>query len=116
MVVTSTCQYLHRESKECREKILRKLAAYNVLIQSAVIAQGILVYLAITKTPTVWTHFGSWLRTICAGVIPSEQVVMLALRNTLPEFLAGSPPDDTLQKFIREKVDLTRAEGLRLVA
>ncbi len=38
----------------------------------------------------------------------------MALRHALPEFLAGSPSDHALVKFLRDRIDLNRYEGLRL--
>jgi hypothetical protein len=50
------------------------------------------------------------------GILPSEFVVALALRHSLPEFLADSPQDHSLALFIRQRLDLGRTEGLRLAA
>jgi hypothetical protein len=38
------------------------------------------------------------------------------MRNSLPEFLVNSSQDETLVKFIKERIDLERQEGLRLLA
>lgn len=109
-------QYLHKTLVLHRAHILRKIAAYHAYIQTGIIAQGLLLYLAVTKTALVWKSFGSWLRTIRPGILPTEQVVMLALRNSLPDFLADSHEPSILQKFIRHNIDLERAEGAALVA
>lgn len=109
-------QYLHRETALYRKAILRKLAAFHVFIQTGIIAHGVLLFLSLTKTAAVWKSFGSWLRTIRPNVLPSERVVMLALKNSLPYFLAGEDDIAPLQKFITDRIDLSRAEGLRLVA
>jgi len=109
-------QYLHRESKDYRDAVRLKLHAYHCHIQMGVIAQGIIQAIAIQETRLVWSLFGSWLRTIRADVPPSERVVALAMRNALPEFLADSPKTNILVKFIRGKIDVDRAEGLRLVS
>jgi len=109
-------QYLHRESEIYRNHVRRKLAAYHCHIQLGVIAQGVLQCLAVLYAPSVWNQFGSWLRTIRPGIPPSEQVVAIALRHSLPLFLADSSQTQPLVKFIRERIDLERAEGLRLVA
>jgi hypothetical protein len=39
---------------------------------------------------------------------------MTAMRNALPEFLAGSGQASIFKKFIRDRINLSRAEGLRL--
>ena len=64
----------------------------------------------------VWRGYGSWLRTLRIGVPPSERVVALALRNALPQFLADSAKTAILAKFIRARIDLGRAEGLKLAS
>ena len=107
-------QYLHRKSLEYRDQVRRKLAAYHCHIQHGLIAQGLLQILALLCAPSVWRHFGSWIRTIRPGILPSEQVVAVALRHTLPVFLADSEKDHPLALFIRYHIDLDRAEGLRL--
>ena len=109
-------QYLHRKSKNYRDQVRRKIGAYHAHIQLGLIAQGLLQCLALLNAPSVWRHFGSWLRTLRPNVLPSEFVVALALRHSLPLFLADSPADHPLAKFIRSRLDLTRAEGLRLAA
>lgn len=109
-------QYLHRESGDYRAQVRRKLAAYHCHIQIGIIAQGLLQCLAVVAPRAVWRHFGSWLRTVRPGILPSEQVVAVALRHSLPEFLADAPPNHILTKFIRSRIDLNRAEGLRLVS
>ena len=49
-------------------------------------------------------------------VLPSEQVVAVAMRNVMPEFLAVSQDGQILAKFIRERIDITRREGVALAA
>lgn len=109
-------QYLHRESDTYRDQVRRKLSAYHCHIQLGIIAQGLLQCLAVLDARLVWRQFGSWLRTVRPGILPSEQVVAVALRHSLPLFLADSPETNPLAKFIRQRLDLNRAEGLLLVA
>lgn len=61
-------------------------------MQLLYIAQGLLQYLAITARSTVGNLFRSWLRTMRTELPPAELVVAHALRSSLPEFLAGTPP------------------------
>jgi hypothetical protein len=109
-------QHLHRKSQSYRDQVRRKLGAYHAHIQLGVIAQGLLQTLALCCTATVWKHFGSWLRTIRPEILPSELVVAVALRHSLPVFLADSPEDHALTKFIRDRLDLSRHEGAILAA
>ena len=109
-------QYPHRESNSYRDQLRRKLAAYHCHIQLGVIAQGLLQCLAVLNSRVVWGQFGSWLRTIRPGILPSEQVVAVALRHSLPLFLGDSAQNNPIVKFIRQHLDLDRAEGLRLAS
>jgi hypothetical protein len=109
-------QYLHRKAPRYRDQVRRKIGAYHAHIQLGLIAQGLLQTLALLCTAAVWKRFGSWLRTVRPGIPPSELVVMLALRHSLPLFLADSPADHSFAQFIRVRLDLSRSEGLRLAA
>ena len=109
-------QYLHHKCDAYRMAVRRKIAAYHRHIQLGLIAQGLLQILSATQPKLVWHSFGSWIRTVRAGLAPSEQVVAMALRNTLPEFLATAAKTVILVKFLRDRLDLSRSEGTSLVA
>lgn len=108
-------QYLHRKTEEYRQQVKRKIRAYHVYTQVGLIVQGVLQIISMTIHQDVWLCFGSWIRTIRPNVLPSEAVVMKALRNTVSEFLASNQIDPGIAKFIVEKIDFTRSEGLRLL-
>jgi hypothetical protein len=109
-------QHLHRKSEDYRTAVRRKIDAYHRHIQLGLIAQGLLQILSATQPKMVWRSFGSWIRTVRPGLAPSEQVVAIALRNTLPEFLATAAKTSILVKFIRDRLDLSRTEGTSLAA
>jgi len=109
-------QYLHRESSEYRDKVKRKIKAYNVFVQAGFIAQGLMQYLACAHPKSVWGSFNSWIRTIRPGIPPSELIVALALRHSLPEFLLVCPESNIVAKFISERQDIERYSDFRLVA
>lgn len=113
---TSGNQYLHRKSTSYRNAVRRKIDAYHRYIQTGLISQGLLMYLSSVFPELVWAHFGSWIRTIRPGICPSELVTAIAMRNTLTEFLADSSKTSILTKFIRERIDISRTEGLRMIA
>jgi len=92
------------------------MGAYHCHIQLGIIAQGLLQILAATVPQVIWRLFGSWIRTVRPGLAPSEQVAAIALRNTLPEFLAGCDEDQIFKKYLHERIDLSRTEGIGLVA
>lgn len=107
-------QHLHHASERYRRAVRRKIAAYHRHIQVGLISQGILQTIAITQPRAVWASFGSWLRTVRPGVPPSELVVSIAMRNTLPEFLAIPSDGDEFKKFLHDHVDPDRYALLRL--
>lgn len=109
-------QYLHRKSEQYRKAVRRKLDAYHRFIQIGLIAQGLLQYLSVSFPDVVWANFSSWLRTIRPGIPPSEYVTSLALRNSFPDFLSGSPATATFTKFLIDRIDFKRAKALRLAA
>ena len=113
---TSGNQHLHRKSTSYRNAVRRKIDAYHRYIQTGLISQGLLMYLSSVFPKLVWAHFGSWIRTIRPGICPSELVTAIAMRNTLTEFLADSNKTSILTKFIRERIDISRTEGLRMIA
>src|SRR5580700_2727631 len=109
-------QYLHRKSADYRSRVKRKIRAYHAFIQAAVVAQGLLQYLAVIAPKLVWDSFGSWLRTIRPGIPPSEFVVANALRQSLPEFLLGPAKSDSLAKFIADRQDMQNMRIFRLAS
>lgn len=109
-------QHLHKKSRNYRNAVRNKIDAYHRHIQVGIIAQGLLQYLSSAFPKLVWASFGSWIRTIRPGVCPSEQVAAIAMTNTFPAFLADSPQNTIFTHFLRERIDLNRAEGSRLAA
>jgi len=107
---------LYDKDVKYQQAIKNKLKAYHCHIQLALIAQGLLQYLSCLHSQCIWQSFGSWLRTIRSNIPPSEMVTSMALRNTLPRFLMDYHQYPILKKFFLEKVDIERAEGLRMVA
>jgi hypothetical protein len=109
-------QHLHHETLDYRNLVKRKINAYHLFIQTGLIAQGLLQYLAAAFPQLVWQSFGSWLRTIRPGIPPSELVVATALRQRLPEFLLNSPRGHLFTKFIRDRQDPDKLKLFRAVA
>lgn len=109
-------QYLHKESERYRQGVRRKLHSYHVHLFAGVVAQGLMQYLSTCHTAQVWQSFGSWLRTLRAGVAPSERVVSMSLRNTLSEFLLVNAQTNNLAEFIVKRQDRDRADILGIAA
>jgi hypothetical protein len=85
-------------------------------MQAAVVAQGLLQYLAVVAPKLVWDSFGSWLRTIRPGISPSDFVVANALRQTLLDFLMAPAKTDSLMKFIAQRQDTQNMRIFRLAS
>lgn len=109
-------QYLHRNSKEYRDGIKRKIHAYHTFVLAAIVSQGLLQYLSACHAGLVWKSFGSWLRTIRPGLAPSEFVVATALRQHFPDFLLAHSETHTLAKFTCDRQDAHRMKLFRLVS
>ena len=105
-------QHLHKKTEAYRNSVRRKINAYHLYMQAGSIAQGLAQCLAVLYPETIMVYFGSWLRTIRDGVGPSEHTVATALRNSLPEYLAGSGENDIWRIFIISMIDRNRAEGI----
>lgn len=93
-------QHLHMRSNKYRMDVRRKMDAYHRYVALGCIAQGLLQHLAFNFHRTVWSCFRSWLRTMKTHTVPSEQVVAVALRSILPEFLLTKHSESQLTKFI----------------
>jgi hypothetical protein len=109
-------QYLHHESLDYRNAVKRKINAYHLFIQAGLVSQGLLQYLAAVFPQLVWDSFGSWLRTIRPGIPPSELVVAIALRQSLPHFLLDTAENNSFAKFILDRQDPDNMELFRLTA
>ena len=109
-------QKIYNKSAKYRHAVKRKLKAYHVYVQLACIAQGLLQHLALNCANRVWRQFRSWLRTMNIHKPPSELVVAYALRNSLLEFLAGTPDDHKLKKILLENMDPDQVPQLHMVA
>ena len=81
-----------------------------------VIAQGLLQILSAATPKLLWRFFFSCIRAVRPGLASSEQVVAVALRNTLPESLATAAKTSTLVKFTRDRLDLSATEAMSLTA
>jgi hypothetical protein len=109
-------QFLHRKSDNYRNAVRRKIRAYHAWAQLACIAQGLLMHLGVNHRKEVWQRFRSWLRTMRPDLAPSELVVSIALRHSLPEFLFAGDNQADLALFILENADPDRLPDSRIAA
>jgi len=99
----SGTQHLNRKSKEHRVMVARKMKAYHRFIQLGLIAQGVMVALAMTVPDLVCRYFRSWFRTMSKeNTPPSERAVNMALRDSFFEFPSDCSASRNLAKFIRK--------------
>ncbi|RLA38864.1 MAG: hypothetical protein DRR42_28055 [Gammaproteobacteria bacterium] len=70
------------KEKAIAEKSLQKLDAIERFVNLAIIAQGVLCYLALTKDKWVWEvhHASSWLRSY-SSALPSDETVQRTLQS-----------------------------------
>jgi hypothetical protein len=97
-------QHLHRKSEAYRQQVRRKVAAYERHIQLGLIAQGLMLYLAVRFRCVCWYCANHYMRTCRPQLPPSEWVVQHALRNTWSDFLRVSPLAATFKKFLAPKL------------
>ena len=110
-------QRLHRASPEYRDAVRRKLHAYHVFIQAAVVCQGLLRYLAVAFPQRVWDAFGSWLHAPSGREShPRILVVANAMRQSMPEFLLNAAPGNIFAKFVIGRQDTSKMEAFRLAS
>ena len=109
-------QYLHRQSDDYRAAVRRKIKAYHAWAQLACITQGLLLHLAINHRSAVWGKFRGWLRTMRPDLAPSELVVSIALRQSLPEYLFAAENPSDIALFILENADIERLPDSSLAA
>jgi hypothetical protein len=109
-------QYLHKKTDSYRKAVKRKMEAYHRFVQLGCIAQGLLLYLSLVYGKEVWSQFRSLLRTIKTDNPPSELVVSYALRSSLFEFLADSPPDHELKEIITENMIVQQMQEYHMAA
>ncbi len=95
-----------------RQKVNRKMHAYHSFVQIGCIVQGFLMHLAINFQGSVWSEFKSWFRTMNPNQVPTERVVISALKSACPEFLLSKSKDDKYNKFIIEHADFERIPGM----
>jgi hypothetical protein len=105
----------YRDQKYIQD-VHRKLGAYHCYVMLGCIAQGLLQHLALNHKDTVWASFKSWLRTMRKDLIPSEFVVSIALKSSLPEFLLSDSYDSNLNKLILENANIDNFSGFHLAA
>jgi len=109
-------QFMHRQSDDYRAAVRRKIKAYHAWAQLACITQGLLLHLAINHHSAVWGKFRSWLRTMRPDLAPSELVVSIALRQSLPEYLFAAENPSDIALFILDNADLDRLPDSSLAA
>ncbi len=98
-------QYMHHRDKEYRRLVKRKLDAYHRYVQLGCVAQGLLMFLAITHHRAVWRSCLPWFRTMRVTRAPSELIVRQALRHHADSFLHDSCPDRNLREILKRYRD-----------
>lgn len=105
-----TKQYIHRESKEYRTQIEKKIKTYQTHVAFGCIVQGLMQHLAINFSKDVFNGFNGWLRTIRNDIKPSEIIVSQALRATLWNYLRAKKIAPAWVKFVTKRFDTNRID------
>ena len=79
-------QHLHRALARCATTSSASFTLITSSSRPASSARDCFSSIAVAHPRLVWNSFGSWLRTIRPGIPPSELVVAIALRQSLPNF------------------------------
>jgi hypothetical protein len=96
-------QHMHRRSPAYRERVRRKMAAYERFIQIGLISQGILIYLGMRFRHVCWRSLNTYRRTARTSRPPSEWTVIWIMRNSWHQFLRFSPKAEILEKFLLDR-------------
>jgi hypothetical protein len=91
-----------------QRRITQKMHGYHVFILCGFIAQGLLQYLSIHDYKSVWSSFGTWLRTIRKNTLPSEMVTAIAMTRTYDDFLEDEQHASIFKKFLSQKMMVRR--------
>jgi len=94
-------QHMHCKDSNYRRLVKRKIEAFHRYVQLGCVAQGLLMFLAITKHKAVWKACIPWFRTMHVDRAPSEFIVRQALQRYAVTFLHVSNPDSNLRKLLR---------------
>jgi hypothetical protein len=101
-------QFVHKKPKEYREKMFEKLHSCERFVFTALVAQGLLQYLAVCHPALVWQNFNGWYRHLLTSVSPTEEIVQNTLRSHVSEILLGTFIDPAFSKFMDEKIEKSR--------
>ena len=96
-------QYMPHRSAGYRERVRRKIAAYERFVQIGLISQGILIYLGMRFRHVCWRSLNTYRRTAKTSRPPSEWTVIWILHNSWPQFLRFSPKAEILEKFLLDR-------------
>lgn len=96
-------QYLHRAGDTYRERVYRKLEAYERFVNLSAVGLGILQILAISSTEQVWQLFPLWMRTLTRHGCPTENVVRLTLQHELHRISLETTRGLMLSKILERK-------------
>jgi hypothetical protein len=56
------------------------------------------------------------MRTIRDDISPSEQVTSTSLRYSFPEFLKDSSDHSNFKKFMKQKIEVNRSDGIKFAS
>lgn len=102
-------QFLHRAGKHYRQKVARKLEAYERFVNIAAIGLGLLQMLSLRYAEQVWAGLPLWFRTLRKEAGPSENIVRATLQAEVGRISASNEQGSLLAKILaaRSKAPLS---------
>ena len=107
---------LTRYPEKQQQQVIRKVEAFERFVLINAIALAILQLLSLEMPTVIWKGFPGWFRTLPDNGYPSEQIVLLTLREKRKTILTKSKSGLLLTKFLATRSSQTRrSEFDRLV-
>jgi hypothetical protein len=99
-------QFLHRAGERYRQRVTRKLEAYERFVNIAAIGLGLLQMLSMCYAERVWAGLPLWFRTLRKEVGPSENIVRATLQAEVDRISGSNEHGSLLAKIL-----VTRAKA-----
>lgn len=97
--------YLHKESEKYRERVRKRIRAYQMYAQVAIISQGHCQFLSCKKPREIHNQCRLYFRTLDREKSPSEKIIAKALENCNIQFLQSKNLPPGYAKFLQSKLN-----------
>lgn len=97
--------FCHKESEKYRERVRKKIRAYQMYAQVAIISQGLCQFLSCKKPREIHNQCRLYFRTLDREKSPSEKITAKALENCNIQFLQSKNLPPGYAKFLQSKLN-----------